>query len=224
MKYEILAPGSFAALEVTLDAEDVIITESGSMAWMDQCIEVKTSTGGGFLAGAKRAILSGDSFFQNEYTTSKAGGKVTLVAGQPGEIRALELTGTPILLERGAYLANTRGVTVNAKFEGLKGFLSEGMFAVQASGTGTLFYSSYGDITEVEVDGTYIVDNGYAVAWESTLNYSITRTGKKLRTFLFGDGLVCRFSGRGKVWTQSRSAYALSNFMYPYREVESKND
>jgi uncharacterized protein (TIGR00266 family) len=223
MDYEILAPGTFSALEVKLNPGDKILTEAGTMAWMDSSIQVTTSTGGGVMAGLKRAVLRGDSFFVNEYTSSTAGGKITLVAGQPGEIKALELKGAPVILERGAYLAHTPGVTVDAKFNGLKGFFAEGLFVVYATGQGTLFYNAYGDIMEVDVDGDYIVDNGYAVAWESSLDYQVTRTGRKIRTLLFGDGLVIRFSGRGKVWVQSRSAYSLANFMHPFRRVQKSD-
>lgn len=223
MNYQILSPGTFSALEVTLDPGDKIITEAGTMAWMDPSIQVKTSTGGGIMAGLKRAVLRGDSFFQNEYTSTNPGGKITMVAGQPGEIKAMEMKGVPLIFERGAYLAHTPGVTVDAKFNGLKGFFSEGLFVVYATGEGTLFYNAYGDILEVDVQNEYIVDNGYAVAWESSLNYQVTRTGKKIRSFLFGDGLVIRFSGHGKVWVQSRSAYSLANFMFPFRVVEAKN-
>lgn len=223
MDYEILTPGTFSALEVKLNPGDKILTEAGTMAWMDTSIQVSTSTGGGVMAGLKRAVLRGDSFFVNEYTSSTEGGKITLVAGQPGEIKALELKGAPVILERGAYLAHTPGVTVDAKFNGLKGFFNEGLFVVYATGQGTLFYNAYGDIIEVDVDGDYIVDNGYAVAWESSLDYQVTRTGRKIRSFLFGDGLVIRYSGRGKVWVQSRSAYSLANFMFPFCTVQKSD-
>lgn len=223
MEFRLLSPGTFSALEVTLDPGDKIITEAGTMAWMDPAIDVKTSSGG-LMAGLKRAMLRGDSFFQNEYTSRSAGGKVTLVAGQPGEIRTLELQGSPVILERGAYLAHTPGVNVDAKFGGLKGFFAEGLFVVYATGNGTLFYNSYGDIQEVDVNGDYIVDNGYAVAWESSLNYQVTRAGRKIRSFLFGDALVIRFSGHGKVWVQSRSAYSLANFMFPFRRIQKDNN
>ncbi len=222
MHYEILTPGSYSALQVHLDPGDSIITETGTMAWMDPCIQVSTSSGG-VMAGLKRAVMRGDSFFQNTYTSSRPDGKITLVAGQPGEIKALEMHGAPVIFERGAYLAHTPGVSVDAKFNGLKGFFAEGLFVVYATGQGTLFYNAYGDILEVDVAGDYIVDNGYAVAWESSLNYTVTRAGRKIRSFLFGDALVIRFSGHGKVWVQSRSAYSLANFMHPFRRVKSNN-
>ena len=56
----------------------------------------------------------------------------------------------------------------------------------------------------------FIVDTGYIVAFEDTLEYRVSvlpglRAGSKIKSFLFGgEGLVCRFSGQGKVWIQTR--------------------
>mgnify|MGYP001256412335 FL=1 len=82
-----------------------------------------------------------------------------------------------------------------------------------------LFFNAYGDIQQVQltgqnvgqdvddlfddewessvqVPGDYTVDNGFAVAWDPSLNYRLT-TGRKIRQFLFGDQIMLRFSGQG---------------------------
>ena len=97
------------------------------------------------------------------------------------------------------------------------------MFVLRVTGTGTLFFHAYGDIQPVDVSGDYIVDNGYAVAWEPTLTYRLTR-GRKIRSFLFADQLLLQFSGHGRIWLQSRSPRSLANWVHPFRRVESKND
>ena len=79
------------------------------------------------------------------------------------------------------------------------------------------------NIHPVDVNGEYVVDNGYAVAWEPSLTYRLTR-GKKIRSFLFSDQLLLRFSGQGRIWLQSRSPRSLANWVHPFRRVESKND
>lgn len=123
-------------------------------------------------------------------------------------------------LEKGAYLASSPGVTIQAKFEGLKGLFNEGLFVMRATGQGTLFFGGYGDVQELQVEGDYLVDNGYAVAWDAGLTYSLTKA-RKIRSFLFGDQLLLRFTGRGRVWVQSRSAVSLANFFHPFRRVQS---
>ena len=98
------------------------------------------------------------------------------------------------------------------------------MLGLRVSGTGFLFFGSYGDVQEVDVDGSYTVDNGYAVAWEQTLDYSIGRTGRSIRDFFFGDQLICRYHGRGKLWIQTRSPRNLAAWVHPFRRVKSKSD
>ena len=215
MNYDIIGGDSYPVLEVDLQPGDEIVAESGAMSWMDAHVAVKTSTRGGALKALKRKILTSESIFQNTYSVSDKPGKVGIVAGSPGTIVQHEMTGD-LYLEKGAYLASTAGIDIDAKFEGLKGLFNEGLFVMRATGTGTLFFTGYGDVTPVEVNGEYVVDNGYAVAWTPTLTYRISKA-KKIRSFLFSDQLLLRFSGQGTVWVQSRSAQSLANFFYPYR-------
>lgn len=221
MQYEINYQGAYPVLDVTLAAGDTLVSEAGAMAWMDTTVECKTAMRGGVGAALKRGVLGGESFFQNSYSSSQ-GGKVALVSGPPGEIRAIEMAGQRLLLERGAYLASGPNVTVNAQFKGLKGLFSEGMFVLQVEGSGPLFFNAYGDIHEVQVEGEYIVDNGYAVAWDASLDYKVSKSGKSVRSFLFGDQLVMRFAGHGRVWTQSRSPRSMASWVYPFRRVQNK--
>jgi uncharacterized protein (TIGR00266 family) len=114
-------------------------------------------------------------------------------------------------------------VVCDSKWDGLKGLFNQGLFVLKCSGEGTLFFHAYGDIQCVDVDGEYVIDNGYAVAWEPSLQYTLTRA-RKIRSFLFGDQLLLRFSGRGRVWVQSRSPQSLANFVHPFRRVQRKNN
>jgi uncharacterized protein (TIGR00266 family) len=219
MKYELQGGEAFSALEVELTPGDQVVSEAGAMAWMDPHVQVKTAARGGVLAGLSRALLTGESFFQNTYSVEGKPGKVTFAPGSPGAIVAHDMKGD-LNLEKGAYLASDPGVTIHSKFEGLKGLFNEGLFVMRATGKGTLFFAGYGDVKRVEVEGEYLVDNGYAVAWDAGLTYKLTRA-KKIRSFLFADQLLLRFSGRGSLWVQSRSAPTLANFFHPYRPVKS---
>lgn len=221
MRYEILSNPSYAVLEVALERGESIVADSGAMAWMDASIGTKTQARGGVLAGLKRKLLSGESFFQNTFTAESGPGTVALAGGSAGSVVAHEMQAGELLLEKGAYLASHAGVTCDAKWSGLRGFFNEGLFVLRCTGTGTLFFNGYGDIQEVDVDGTYLVDNGYAVAWEPSLDYQLTRA-RRIRSFLFGDQLLLRFSGRGKLWVQSRSPQSLANWVHPFRRVQRR--
>ncbi len=222
MKYHIFCEPTFSAVEVSLAPGERVVGESGAMAWMTGNIKTQTSSRGGLMAGMKRKLLSGESFFQNIYSAESGPGAVTFAPGSAGDIAVHELTNGELLLEKGAYLASSEGVTCDAKWDGLRGFFNEGMFVLRVTGTGTLFFHAYGDIYPVDVEGEYVVDNGYVVAWEPSLTYKLTR-GRKIRSFLFADQLLLRFSGRGRIWLQSRSPRVLASWVYPFRPVESKS-
>lgn len=221
MKYQIVSQGTYPVLEVTLAKGEHFVAEAGAMSWMDPAITCETSTRGGVLAGLKRSVLAGESFFQNDYSTQAEQATVGFVPGQPGPIVPLELHGS-LVLEKGAYLCSTTGIKVDSKFEGLKGLFNEGLFVMRASGEGLLFFTGYGDVKEIQVEDEYVVDNGFAVAWDETLTYTITKA-KKIRSFLFGNQLLLRFAGRGRLWVQSRSPQSLANYMHPFRRVKSRN-
>ncbi len=222
MKYDISCQPSFAILEVTLDAGEKIVAESGAMAWMEGPIRTETSTRGGLMQGLKRKVLAGESLFQNTYIAETGTGCVAFAPPTAGDIVPYELANGELFLERGAYLASTEGIQCDSKFQGLKGLFAEGLFALRVTGSGILFFSAYGDVQEVQVNGQYTIDNGYAVGWEPTLQYRITRA-RKVRSFLFSDQLLMTFSGTGRLWVQSRSPVALANWVYPYRPQKSSN-
>ncbi len=223
MQYEITCNPTYSAVEFHLDAGERIVGDSGAMAWMSANIKTVTTTRGGLLAGMKRKLLSGESFFQNTYYPEGGPGSVTLAPGATGDVRAHELQDGELLLEKGAYLASSEGIACDARWDGLRGFFNEGMFVLRVTGTGTLFFHGYGDIHPVDVDGEYTVDNGYAVAWEPALSYRLTR-GRRIRSFLFSDQILLRFEGRGRIWVQSRSPRSLADWVYPFRSVKSKSD
>lgn len=223
MHYEILCRPSFSLLEVTLSAGERIVSEAGAMAWTEGPVQTETSTRGGVLTGLKRAVLAGESFFQNTYRAEAGTAKVALAPGAAGDIVPYELSGGELFLERGAYLASTEGVQCDSKFQGLKGLFSEGLFVLRVTGTGLLFFSAYGAIEEIQVQGSYTVDNGYAVAWEPSLQYQLTRA-RRIRSFLFSDQLLLKFTGSGRAWVQSRSPISLANWVYPFRRKKSKSD
>jgi uncharacterized protein (TIGR00266 family) len=88
---------------------------------------------------------------------------------------------------------------------------------LKATGTGPLVFNSFGAIKEVVVDGEFIVDTGHIVAFEDGLKFTVNKFGGGWKSFIFGgEGLVCTFSGRGRLWIQTRNATGFG------REVGSK--
>jgi uncharacterized protein (TIGR00266 family) len=217
---------SYAQLELKIPANYTVLVESSAMAAMDSHITMKSKVKGGLLKGLKR-MLAGESLFVSEFTAPGQPGKVYVSPGVPGDIQHYHLDGNALMLQSSAFVASSPTVEIDSKFQGFKGFFSgESLFLLKATGQGDIWFSSYGAIVEIPVEGSYIVDTSYIVAFEDTLNYSVEVLGglswKNLKTgILGGEGFVCRFSGKGRLWVQSRNLFPLINFLNPFRPTKS---
>ena len=220
MKTEIVCGPGNAATRVTLDPGEVVTTEGGAMIAMSGDMKIETSTHargkGGFLKAAKR-LLGGESFFLNHYTAGPQGGELWLAQTLPGAMMDLSLAGQTLIVQAGSYVASAPTVAIDVGWQGFKNLLSgESLFWLKLSGHGPLVLSSYGAIYPVEVNGDYIVDTGHIVAFEETLNFTLTKAGTSwIGSFLGGEGFVCKFSGRGIVWCQSHNASSFGRTIGP---------
>ena len=68
----------------------------------------------------------------------------------------------------------------------------------------------------------FISELAHIVAFTDGLEYNITRVGGYKSLFFSGEGFVCRFTGKGKVWIQTRSAQAFTSWAHFFRPVSSK--
>lgn len=230
LDHEITHQPDYALLRVRLQAGQVVHAEPAAMATMSTSVALKAGFRGG-LGGTLGRAFGGESLIMNTFTAGPQGGEVTFAPGPAGDIVHYPLRGNRLFLQRGAYVANSEGVEVTGSWQGAKGFFSgEGMVLLQARGSGDLFFNSYGAVLPVDVTDDYYVDTGYIVAFEETLNYQVTvmpglRPGARIKSFLFGgEGLVCRFSGQGRVWVQTRTIQPFLAWIYPYRPVRRDND
>ncbi len=92
------------------------------------------------------------------------------------------------------------------------------------SGRGSLFISSYGAIHEVQLDAgqTYTLDNGHMVAFDESASYQVNRIGGVKSTLFSGEGLVCTFTGPGRVYVQTRSEDAFLSWLIPHLPKSNK--
>ncbi|MBA7554903.1 hypothetical protein ES705_47542 [subsurface metagenome] len=78
-------------VEVELDAGEAVRAEAGAMMYMEEGIEMQTSTGGGLFRGLKR-MITGESFFITSFlNTARDKRHVAFGAPYPGKIIPLEL-------------------------------------------------------------------------------------------------------------------------------------
>lgn len=233
LQFSIEERPDFPLLRVRLQAKQQVFAEPSAMVTMDPEIGLKAGFRAGGFGKSMGRLFGGESMLVSTYTAQDGPGEVTFAAGGLGDIFHYPLDGAgALMLQRGAYLANGPGVELDAKWEGVRGFLGgTGMVMLRASGRGDVFFNAYGAILPMDMDGETYVDTGYIVAFEDTLTYRITTmpglrpgTGQKLKTFfLGGEGLVCRLSGRGRVWVQTRQVGSFLSWIYPYRPAPRRN-
>lgn len=227
MNHEIAHGPSFAVLKVGLQPGDVLTAEAGSMVSRFPRVRMKTRLNaprgagffgllGAFLTALVRKAIAGESFMVNDFSSDQ-GGEVTLAPTFSGSIGVKRLQNGRILLTRGAFLACTGDLALKMRWGGIRGLLArEGLFFMEVSGTGELFYTSYGGTLEVPVDGTLTVDNGHIVAFDPALDFKIrTPGGGLMGLFASGEGLMVEFSGRGTVVLQSRNVSTLAGWLTP---------
>jgi uncharacterized protein (TIGR00266 family) len=213
MEIEINHRPSYALAIVTLAADEVVVAEGGAMVSMDSNITMETKAAkkgqgmlGGLLSGLKR-VVAGESFFQNRFTANGGSGHVTFAPTHVGDIMTTTLSNSTMILQSTAFLCSGPDVEIDMKWGGARSFFGgEGLIMLRASGTGPLAFNSFGGIKEIDVTDEYIVDTGHIVAFQDSLSFKVSRFGGGWKSFIFGgEGLVCRFTGSGKLWIQTRN-------------------
>lgn len=202
-------PGNSAA-KVRLAAGESCVAEGGAMIAMSADMAIRTTTqsrgSSGIMSGLKR-VLAGESFFVNHFTAGPRGGEVILAATLAGDMAQYELKNETLVVQATSFVAAEPGVQVSFGWQGFKSLFSgESLIWVHLSGSGKVVFNSFGAIYPIDVNGAAIVDTGHIVAFQETLTFSITKAAKSwLSSILGGEGLVCRFEGRGRVWCQSHN-------------------
>ena len=221
MNVELIYRPSNTAAKVSLEGGEKIITEAGSMIAMSGDMNINTTThkknsSGGVFSAIKR-LLAGESFFLNEFTAGSRGGTIYLSNELSGDMQIYESRGETLIVQAGSFLACEDDITMEVGWQGFKNFFSgESMFWIKLSGKGKYILSSFGMIYPVEVDGAYIVDTGHIVAFSETLNFSIAKASKSLiGSMLGGEGLVCKFEGKGTVYCQSHNPTSFGSTLGP---------
>ena len=218
MKAQIEGAPAFAHLQVTLAPNESIIAESDAMASMDAAIDLRTKLNGGLIGALLRKIFGGESIFVNSFTNkAQLPKRLTLVQPSPGDLSVRDLKkGEIYYLQPGAFVACEPSVRIGLKWAGIVSFIArEGLFKVSVSGPGRVWFGAYGALLEREVDGELIVDTSHLVAYEPGIKLNLQLAGGLFSSFLGGEGLVTRVSGRGKIVIQSRSLSGLASWLNP---------
>ena len=221
MNYEIKG-GSFPIVECTLAAGQSMITQSGSMCWMDPTITMETSSNGGFGKVVGR-LFTKEKLFQNVYTSQKDGSKIAFGTCVPGSIMAVKLTGgQSIICQKSAFLASYGNIELSTFFNkkiGVGLFGGEGFIMQKLTGEGIVFLEIDGASMEFELAAgqQQILSTGYLVSMSETCAIDVQTVKGFKNIFLGGEGLFNTvITGPGKVIVQTMPLPRLANSIYPF--------
>ena len=132
-----------------LEANETMITEKGAMSWMTPNMKMETTSNGGIGKMFGRAF-SGESMFQNRYTSMGGPGMIAFASCFPGCIRPFQIApGQEIIAQKSAFLASTSGVELSVFFQkriGAGFFGGEGFIMQRLSGNGLAFFEFDGHV------------------------------------------------------------------------------
>jgi uncharacterized protein (TIGR00266 family) len=212
MHYDIQYKPAHTLAIAQLGPGESVRAEASAMVGMTSNIHVETqgpgAGAGGLLKGLKRAMLGGESFFTNLFTAQGAPGHVALAPRLCGDMVVHPLQqGEQLLIQGSSYVSAPDSVHVDSKFQGFKGFFSgESLFFLSATGYGPVLMNAFGAIDVQDLDGEAILDTGHLVAFTSGIQYTVEKASRGwIASYLSGEGLVLRMSGRGRLYIQTRN-------------------
>jgi len=231
MEYKIIGQ-TVPVVEITLNQNQSVYTQSGAMAYQTSNIEMKTNARGGVMNSFGR-MFGGESFFMANYEAKADNELVAFASTVPGNIIPVNLANTPdgLLIQKSAFLCAEQTVETKVVFTKRLGaglFGGEGFILQKAEGNGILFLEADGDVIEKQLQPGEVlkVDTGNVVAFENSVSYEIETVKGLGNIFFGGEGLfLTKLVGPGKVVLQSQNFKDFANKIIPYmpKNNNSKN-
>ena len=226
MKYEIKG-GNMPVVICNLEAGESMFNENGSMVWMSPNMKMETSGGG--VGKALGRMFSGESIFQNIYTSEGGAGMIAYASRFPGNIVAVEVTpDKPVICQKTAFLAATRGVEQSIYFKKKFGaglFGGEGFIMEKLSGNGIVFLEIDGSAIEYQLEAgqQMVIDTGCLAEMDASCQMDIVQV-KGLKNIAFGgEGLFNTVViGPGRIVLQTMPISSFAQALTPYMPVSGK--
>ncbi len=216
MEFKIENGPVFTTLRLQFAQGEAFKAESGAMVSMSSTIQLEAKAAGKGLFGTLKAAVGGESLFASLYTSNGGPGELILAPSSLGDIIKFDMVGNTIFTQGGAYLAGSPDLMLSTQGS-LKAMISgEGLFLQKISGQGTVFLNSYGAIFEKQLaqGELYTVDTGHIIAFEESVQYRLKKVAKGMfSTLASGEGLVCEYTGPGKIWIQTRNLPAFAKII-----------
>ncbi len=219
-------------VEIELDPGEGIRAEAGAMMYMEEGIEMQTSTGGGLFKGFKR-MITGESFFITTFLYSGSGkGHVAFGAPYPGKIIPLDLetVGGTYLCQKDAFLCAANGIDIDIAFTKRLGagfFGGEGFILQRLQGDGLAFLHAGGTIVKKDLGPgeTLRVDTGCLVGFAPSVDYDIQFIGGFKNALFGGEGIfLAKMTGPGTVFLQSLPFSRLADRVFAASRFQQRGE
>ncbi|KAF2275423.1 DUF124-domain-containing protein [Westerdykella ornata] len=187
-----------------------VTAKPGAMIAMSPTITLK-----GQVKFSLKKVITGGEMTKSTYTGP---GELLLAPSSIGDITIIKLGGQEQWsVGKDAFLACTQGIVTEYKSQGLGKalFSGEGLFVYKISGQGILWVTSFGAIIRKDLQNNekYIIDNGHLVAWNCKYVLERVSSGGIISNMAAGEGLVCKFTGPGTIFLQTRNPQAFSAWL-----------
>ena len=207
-------------LEVSINKDEGIYAQSGSLLMIGDGVDFKTELAGGALHGLRR-LAGGEHFYISKYVSGIDGGKVLLSDPTIGMMVPLTISeDTPMLCDRGAFLCCESSVNFDVAFmkrirDAL--FSGEGVVLQKLYGHGTAILHCWGEVIEhnLQPEESIRVSSGNVAAFSTTVKLQ-TRIMKGGKNIIFGgEGMfITELTGPGKVILQSANKNELIHMIH----------
>ncbi len=195
-------------LSMDLAPGEVVFSQTNSMCWMNDAIEMNTHTGGGVFAGLKRS-LGGGSFFVTDFT-ARGQGHVAFAPRFPGTIMPVSLAdGQSLICRKETFLCAEKTVTLEIAWQKRLGagfFGGEGFILQKVTGPGTVFLDLSGEVVEKDLapGERLLVHAGHVGVMDPTVSFDIQMVSGFKNVLFGGEGLfLATLTGPGHVALQS---------------------
>lgn len=182
--------------------------QAGAMQWTAGSVQMESGVKGvgGFLKNMAKSAVTSESIAKPIYTGY---GQVMLEPTYRHIILTnLQEWGGSVVLDDGLFLACDN--TINQEVVARKNLSSavfggEGLFNLSLNGTGIAALESIvprSEIIEIVLENdTMRIDGNMAIAWSSSLEFTVEKSSKSLiGSAVSGEGLVNVYRGTGKIW------------------------
>lgn len=149
MRYEISGT-VMQTVAIDLTPGETVYSQTNTMCWMNDQVEMNTHTGGGLFAGLKRSFAGG-SFFVTDFT-ARGNGHIAFAPRFPGAIIAAALQpGQSLICRKESFLAAQKSVSLELAWQRKLGagfFGGEGFILQKVTGPGVVWIDLSGELVE----------------------------------------------------------------------------